>query len=82
MPCGSCGHYRDADLESPRDYGIMGFDNISVLQFVKPALCTVSTNTTNVATAVVAELIEKIENPESEAKRIYLNHSIIQGETI
>ncbi len=60
----------------------MGFDNISVLQFVKPALCTVSTNTTNVATAAVAELIEKIENPESEAKRIYLNHSIIQGETI
>lgn len=73
---------RDKDLKTPRDYGIMGFDDINVLQFIIPRLSTISTNVTSVAAAAVTELIEKIESPESAAKRIYLNYSIIPGETI
>ena len=66
----------------PEQVGIMGFDNISVLQYVTPRLTTVSTSVTEVAIAAVRELISQVENSESIPKKIILNHCIIRGNTL
>lgn len=73
---------KEKGLRIPEDVGIMGFDNISVLQFVTPKLTTVSTSVPEVAVAAVTELIGQIENSNIAPKRIILNHAIAEGETI
>lgn len=73
---------KENNYNIPTDVGIMGFDNISVLQYVTPRLATVSTSVTEVATAAVRELISQIENSESVSKKIILNHTIIKGDTL
>ena len=67
----------------PRDFGLMGFDNISVLDYILPRLATVSTNLEGVAKTAVAELLQQIENGETYApKSIYLNYTILDGDTL
>lgn len=66
----------------PNQVGIMGFDDISVLQYITPRLTTVSTSVTEVAIAAVRELISQVENSESVPKKIILNHCIIRGNTM
>lgn len=73
---------KEQNYEIPDKLGIMGFDNISVLQYVTPHLTTVSTSVVEVATAAVRELISQIENDEFAPKRIILKHTIVDGETI
>jgi LacI family transcriptional regulator len=73
---------KEKNMQVPYDIGVMGFDDISILKYITPALTTVSTNIAEVSSAAVAELIGKIEHPDSAPKQIYLNHSIVVGETI
>lgn len=73
---------KEQEYSIPGSVGIMGFDNISVLQYVTPRLTTVSTSVTEVAIAAVRELISQVENSESVPKKIILNHCIIRGNTM
>lgn len=66
----------------PGDFGLMGFDNISVLQYISPKLTTVSTNLEGVAASAVVELISQIENQEYVSKSIMLSHEILDRETL
>lgn len=67
----------------PRDFGLMGFDNINVLDYVLPRLTTVSTNLEGVAKTAVAELLQQIECAEGYSpKSIYLNHRVLDRETL
>lgn len=67
----------------PRDFGLMGFDNISVLDYILPRLTTVSTNLEGVAKTAVAELLQQIENGETYVpKSIYLNYTILDMDTL
>ena len=65
--------------EIPKDFGLMGFDDISVLQYISPKLTTVSTNVEGVASTAVVELIQQIEY---SPKSIYLNHKILDRDTL
>ena len=67
----------------PRDFGLMGFDNISVLDYILPRLTTVSTNLEGVAKTAVAELLQQIEsNGSYSPKSIYLNYTLLDRDTL
>lgn len=75
-------HFKDIKLKTPRDVGIMGFDNIGMLDFIVPRLTTVSTNIEKVAAVAVDELIAHITDEKAIAKRIVLPHQILDMETL
>ena len=60
----------------------MGFDDISVLQYISPKLTTVSTNLEGVAAAAVVELIQQIDSEEYSPKSIILNYKILDRDTL
>ena len=75
-----------ADYCSPlwETYKILGVrvDDISVLQYISPKLTTVSTNVEGVASTAVVELIQQIESEVYSPKSIYLNHKILDRDTL
>jgi len=75
-------HFKDIKLKTPRDVGIMGFDNIGMLDFIVPRLTTVSTSIENVAAVAVDELIAHIMDEKAIAKKIVLPHQILDMETL
>lgn len=66
----------------PDDFGLMGFDDINVLQYITPELSTVSTNMGGIAKSAVSELIEQIEKEDYLPKTITLNYEILDRETL
>ena len=69
-------------LMIPKDFGLMGFDDISLLQYITPKLTTVSTNLEGVASTAVVELIQQIDSKEYSPKSIYLNYHILDRDTL
>lgn len=69
-------------LSVPKDFGLMGFDDINVLEFISPKLTTVSTNLEGVAKTAVSELIQQIEAKDYCPKSIFLNYKILDRETL
>lgn len=72
----------DNGLSIPSDFGLMGFDDINILQYISPKLTTVSTNLEGVASTAVVELIQQIDATEYVPKSIYLNHKILDRDTL
>ena len=72
----------DNGLSIPSDFGLMGFDDINILQYISPKLTTVSTNLEGVASTAVVELIQQIDAAEYVPKSIYLNHKILDRDTL
>lgn len=75
-------HFKSIKLKTPRDVGIMGFDNIGMLDFIVPRLTTVSTSIEKVAAVAVDELIAHIADENAIAKKIVLPHQILDMETL
>lgn len=73
---------RKNGLSIPKDFGLMGFDNISTLEYVSPKLTTVSTNVEGVAATAITELLAQIEAEDYAPKSIYLKYRIMEGETL
>ena len=70
-------------LAIPRDFGLMGFDNINVLDFILPKLTTVSTNLEGVAATAVSELLQQIDSAdEYSPKSIYLKYKVLDRDTL
>lgn len=69
-------------MSIPKDFGLMGFDNINVLEFISPKLTTVSTNLEGVAATAVSELLLHIDSEEYAPKSIYLNYKILDRDTL
>jgi LacI family transcriptional regulator len=68
-------------LSTPKDYGIMGFDNIDTLQYVKPRLSTIYNSVEEVANTAVDLLFGIMSGEETEKIRI-LGYETILGETL
>lgn len=70
------------------DYGIIGFDNIDILDYVTPRLTTISNSVAEVAETAVALLFELIMRKQGGASREepapnkILPYRIVEGETI
>lgn len=73
-------HLRMRGLTTPYHYGLMGFDNINILQHIDPVLTTVSVPIEVVGRAAVQMLVRRI-NGEQIASQV-LPHEIIHGQTI
>jgi LacI family transcriptional regulator len=70
-------------LSIPRDFGLMGFDDINVLDYILPKLTTVSTNLEGVAATAVTELLQQIEsNGAYSPKSIYLKYEVLDRDTL
>lgn len=74
--------FKEMKIRTPRDIGIMGFDNINILDYIVPRLTTVSTNNVKVATVAADELINHITNENAVPKKIVLPHQIMDMETL
>lgn len=74
--------FKSRRIKTPRDVGIMGFDNIKMLEYIVPRLTTVSTNVEKVAAVAVGELIAQITDVEAVPKKIVLPHRILDMETL
>lgn len=67
------------------DYGIVGFDNIDVLDYVVPRLTTISNSVEEVAGAAVGLLFEMINDKAAGQERkepLFIQHHFVEGETI
>lgn len=75
-------------LKAGIHYGIIGFDNIDILDYVTPKLATISNSVEEIATTAVTLLFDLIEKKKegilSEQEEIYkiLPHRFIEGETV
>lgn len=65
----------------PHDIGVMGFDNINTLKYVKPGLTTISYPIDDIAVKAVDSLI-KIIKGEEISNTSFLSHSIIERESL
>ena len=64
-------------IKIPDDIGLMGFDNINTLKYVKPGLTTISYPIDDIATEAVDTLIKSIKGEEVSLSSI-LNYTIIE----
>jgi LacI family transcriptional regulator len=69
-------------LQIPSDIGIMGFDNIDVLQYVTPRLTTVHYDVEQMGTSAVAELMKQLNERGSFSSPPLLQYNIIEGESL
>jgi LacI family transcriptional regulator len=74
-------HLHEWGIHVPGDVGIMGFDNIHILEFISPQLSTVSNAVESVAVTAVDSLVDLMNNKKPE-KIKFLEHHIIAGSTI
>lgn len=78
-------YFKKEGRKAGTDYGIMGFDNIDVLDYVVPRLTTISNSVEGVAGAAVDLLFKMINDKAAsrEAKMpLFIQHRFIEGETI
>ncbi len=68
-------------LNVPGDVGLMGFDNIDMLKYVKPSLSTVAYPIKKIGIKAVDRLIAEI-NTHTPPHVELLDHTIIKGESI
>jgi LacI family transcriptional regulator len=71
---------RDSGLRIPEDVGVMGFDNIDTLRYVRPRLATVDQEVEDISKAAVDQLVA-LMNKESVPAQCECPYEIVPGET-
>ena len=66
---------------APKDYGIMGFDDIELLEYLSPRLSTIYNSVEEVAKRAVELLYDEMEGREL-AMETYERYRLVQGETL
>lgn len=75
-------YLRKKGIRLPNNYGIMGFDNLSMLEHFYESLTTVSYPMKEVGEIATQILIEKIKEKKSSSIEKILTHEIIEGQTL
>ncbi len=68
---------KEQGLQIPRDMGLMGFDDIHVLDYIDPPLSSVSTNVKGIAKVAVSHLMTIIDDPDVPPQKLYLNYRVV-----
>ena len=71
----------EAGFTAGFDYGIMGFDNLDIMEMFSRKLTTVENNIESFGRTTMEFLIRMIKKQES-ASTIYIPHNIVKGETL
>ena len=66
---------------APKDYGIMGFDDIELLEYLSPRLSTIYNSVEEVAKRAVELLFDEMEGRKI-AMETYERYRLVQGETL
>ena len=74
-------HLKSLGKRAPKDYGIMGFDNIDVLDYVTPRLTTIDNSVEKIAIIAVNMLFDLI-NGKTTRTEMLLDYLLVEGETI
>lgn len=74
-------HLRKKGKEAPKDYGIMGFDNIDMLDYITPKLTTIYNSVQEVSVKAVNLLVDLMNNKVVENKNL-VDYKFIDGDTI
>lgn len=74
-------HLKSLGKRAPKDYGIMGFDNIDVLDYVTPRLTTIDNSVDKIAKMAVDMLFDLIDGKATRTE-ILLDYLLVKGETI
>ena len=75
-------HFRLKGFVPPYHYGLMGFDNISILQNIEPSIATVSIPIEDVGREAIAMLVRAIEGEGEVMETLTLPYTIFPGQTI
>jgi DNA-binding LacI/PurR family transcriptional regulator len=74
-------YFKEKGISIPRDAGVMGFDNLDILNYISPRLTTVSASQELVGKEAVNTLLKMIGG-ETVPNTLYLPHEICPGETL
>lgn len=82
MAVGVLNACKKLGLNVPKDFSIIGFDNIDLSRYVEPKLTTIDQNMSMLGINAANLLLEKIENNNKFSKRIILNNSLVKRQTV
>jgi len=82
MAVGVLNACKKLNLDVPNDLSIIGYDNISLSKFVEPKLTTMDQNMFLLGTNAAILLMEKIDCNNEYSKRIILNNSLVERDTV
>lgn len=74
-------HCREAGIRIPEDIQLVGFDNVSLAQYLYPQLTTIEQPIESLGTYAVDTLINKIEGKQKEEIKVILNCHLIERKT-
>lgn len=74
-------YFREQGKKVQRDYGIMGFDNIDILRYISPKLCTIYNSVEEVARNAVDLLFALMDEEEAPVEKI-VDYIPVDGETL
>jgi len=82
MALGALQAVKSLGINVPKQLSIIGFDNILLTEYVTPKLTTIAQSSYDIAKMAVQELIELIENPDTQTTpKIIQNELIIKEST-
>lgn len=73
--------FRENNIRVPEDVGIIGFDNIAILDNISPRLTSVDCNIKTTGRKATMNLIRMI-NGEKDIKDCVVGYNIVEGETL
>jgi len=77
MAIGAIKYLKYAGISIPEDVNVIGFDNISLCTLIEPNLTTIAQLIKDLGRIATNILIEKINNPEEEYKKLILKSKLI-----
>ena len=82
MAVGVLNACKKLGIKVPNELSIIGYDNIPLSKFVEPKLTTMDQNMFFLGANAAQLLIEKINCDNKFSKRIILNNSLVERETV
>ncbi len=82
MAVGVLNACKRLNIDVPSELSILGYDNTVLSRFVEPKLTTMDQNMFLLGTNAAILLIEKIECNNEYSKRIILNNSLVERDTV
>ncbi|MEG2994249.1 MAG: substrate-binding domain-containing protein, partial [Erysipelotrichaceae bacterium] len=73
---------KELAMDVPKDFSIIGFDNIILSKFVQPKLTTVDQNMVQLGLNAASLIVENIEAGKKLNKTIVLNPKLVIRETL
>ena len=82
MAVGVLNACKKLGIKVPDELSIIGYDNIPLSKFVEPKLTTMDQNMFFLGANAAQLLVEKIDCNNKFSKRIILNNSLVERETV